>query len=58
MNLAAAARRCRRPLTTPPTLRPATAHTPRPAEKRVGEYAKAGVGAQKDQQVFSLDEDF
>ena len=27
-------------------------------EKRVGDYQKAGVMAEKDQQVFSLDEDF
>ena len=27
-------------------------------EKRVGEYQKAGVMAEKDSQVFSLDEDF
>ena len=27
-------------------------------EKRVGEYAKSGVGVNKDEQVFSLDMDF
>jgi hypothetical protein len=27
-------------------------------EKRVGEYSRAGVGANKEQQVFSLNEDF
>lgn len=27
-------------------------------EKRVGEYAKAGVGVSKDEQVFALDADF
>lgn len=27
-------------------------------EKRVGEYAKAGVGSKKEEQVFSLSEDF
>lgn len=27
-------------------------------EKRVGEYAKSGVGVEADKQVFSLDEDF
>ena len=27
-------------------------------EKRVGDYQKAGVMAEKDKQIFSLDEDF
>lgn len=27
-------------------------------EKRVGDYQKSGVMADKDKQVFSLDEDF
>jgi ribonucleoside-diphosphate reductase beta chain len=27
-------------------------------EKRVGEYKKAGVGANRDKQMFSTDEDF
>ena len=27
-------------------------------EKRVGEYSKAGVGVEKEQQVFTLDADF
>lgn len=27
-------------------------------EKRVGEYAKSGVGVNKDEQVFNLDADF
>jgi ribonucleoside-diphosphate reductase subunit M2 len=27
-------------------------------EKRVGEYAKSGVGVNKDEQVFSMDADF
>jgi hypothetical protein len=43
---------------TPPRPTPPTFFRSCRAEKRVGEYAKAGVGAQKDQQVFSLDEDF
>lgn len=37
--------------------RPLTPPTP-PAEKRVGEYAKAGVGSDATQAVFRTDEEF